>query len=73
MIDAQEHIPHDNLTEDGAADLARRLTAYWHAEGYPHVRFWIAAANLPTAISPKIWVVRTNLVGGLPPRRRRAA
>ena len=50
--------------------LAKRLQAYWHAQGYPSARFW--AEPIPERFdkvgSYEIYRVVSNLVNGLPPR-----
>ena len=64
--------PPDTTTREGAEALAARLTRYWHAKGYTQVRHWAEHQRVRTAEAPlfghAIWVVRSNLVGGLPPR-----
>jgi glutamine synthetase type III len=70
----------DNLTKAGAHELAARLDAYWHAKGATHVRHWVepkqphasahsAGLKLWGAARAAIWVVRSNLIRGQPPRR----
>lgn len=60
----------DNLSRSGAAALAARLDAYWHAKGAVSVRHWVEPAALAKATRAAVWVVRSNLVRGQPPRRR---
>jgi hypothetical protein len=64
----------DRLSETGAAALARGIEAYWHSQGHRQVRAWAqpVAAEFGGKRSEAtsrmvVWVVRTNLVGGLPP------
>jgi hypothetical protein len=59
----------DNLTKTGAMHLAARLDAYWHAQGHLHVRHTVHAAHTPGNNRCAIWVVRSNLIRGQPPRR----
>ena len=62
----------DTMTRDGAEALARKLDAYWHAQGFPQVQHWVERQGRITLESPhrgeSIWVVRSNLVRGQPPR-----
>lgn len=66
----------DNLTQDGARELAARLDAYWHARGATHVKHRVEPKQLTTRDAQKLWgnsraaiyVVRSNLVNGSPPR-----
>ena len=50
------------LTEVGALQLASRLTKYWVKAGHPQVKFY------PKRFDNAGWCVRSNLVGGLPPK-----
>ena len=63
----------DTTTRDGAEVLARKLDAYWHAQGFLQVQHWVERQRRITLAAPrqgeKIWVVRSNLVRGQPPRR----
>jgi hypothetical protein len=72
----------DNLSRQGAIELALRLDAYWQRRGYSTVRHWVQAEPLPAETARKgwgashgspnraaIWTVRSNLVNGSPPRR----
>lgn len=59
----------DNLTRNGAEALAARLTAYWLAQGQGHTtaRFWVEPGRYNGSNSG-VFVVRSNLVRGHPPR-----
>jgi hypothetical protein len=72
----------DNLSRQGAIELALRLDAYWQRRGHHTVRHWVQAEPLPAETARKgwgashgspnraaIWTVRSNLVNGSPPRR----
>jgi len=56
----------DTLTRADAEQLAERLNAYWHGHGYPAARHWVETANI--AGRGDVFVVRSNLVDGVPPR-----
>jgi hypothetical protein len=69
----------DLCTRTGAEQQAAALTAWWHARGFTTVRHWIEpmpkhprthvdGASRTRADAEKIWQVRSNLIGGLPPR-----
>src|SRR5690242_8774639 len=66
----------DLSSEHGALTLARELDAWWHQRGYPQVKHTVerALARRPNSAKPdaeatmSLWVVRSNLVGGLPPK-----
>lgn len=55
----------NHCSQSGAQSLAARLAAYWHAQGYPKAKHWTEAVN-PDLVGT-IWVVRSNLVNGMPP------
>ena len=63
-------VPNDTLSRDGAMALAKRLQAFWHAEGYPAARFWAEPINERFAKigTYELYRVDCNLVNGLPPR-----
>jgi hypothetical protein len=59
----------DHSTRANALALAAQLNAWWHARGYPQARFWLDP--VPIRTTPRaalVWVVRNNLVNGLPPK-----
>jgi hypothetical protein len=60
---------YDHLTEGGAIVLAERLEAWWAKLGYPSVRTWWERATGKTVRGNlgTVYVVRSNLVNGLPP------
>ena len=68
----------DHLSQAGADALARKLDDWWHTRGYPQVRHWAERATMadgPPRLKTKngttaagLWVVRSNLVSGMPPR-----
>jgi hypothetical protein len=68
----------DSLTKTGAMHLAARLDAYWHRQGHRHVKHTVHPHQLDERDAHKLWgtsraalyVVRSNLVNGSPPRRR---
>jgi hypothetical protein len=64
-------------TESGATQLAADLDAWWHSRGYTSVRHWpewLAFARTTGKRSDQLgrssgtWIVRSNLVNGMPPR-----
>lgn len=67
------------VTQHGAQTLARELNDWWHVRGYPQVNHWaehsVFKLRKPKPIDddgnePKqgLWIVRSNLLNGLPPR-----
>ena len=58
------------LSQKGAMALAKRLQAYWHAQGYPAARFWAepVAERFAKVGIYEIYRVACNLENGLPPR-----
>jgi hypothetical protein len=69
-------VTRDHCSRIGAERLARELDEWWHSRGHPHVRHIVTLAQrVPKKSqqgsdeepSGKVWVVRSNLVGGLPP------
>jgi hypothetical protein len=72
--------PRDRCTQDGAQALAWQLDAWWHERGYPQVRHWVERAKLPRTVhggeagqaedgTAGLFVVRSNLVAGMPPQK----
>ena len=57
----------NSFTADGARELADRIATYWKARGYDGVKAWVELAK-PEDGDGHLFSVRTNLVGGLPPR-----
>jgi hypothetical protein len=70
----------DNLTQDGARELAARLDAFWHRQGATHVKHTVHPHQLDERDAHKLWgtsraaiyTVRSNLKNGLPPPRSRS-
>jgi hypothetical protein len=60
------------LTSEGADLLASRLRAFWHGRGHLEVEARVEAVSVGREKKRRVYVVRTNLVGGLPPRARNA-
>jgi hypothetical protein len=54
----------DWSTKAGATRQAEQIAKYWHDKGYPEVRAWAESVSG----RDRDWTVRTNLIGGLPPR-----
>jgi hypothetical protein len=54
----------DNSSAPGAAELGRRIQAFWAAAGFDNIRIEIIRAGGPRE-SP-VWGVRSDLIGGLP-------
>lgn len=59
----------DWLTNYGAGILARHIVAYWKARGYSNV----LAERYEVEGIPDNFGVRSNLVAGFPPGKRRTA
>jgi hypothetical protein len=59
----------DYLTQSGATDLAAIIHKHWAEKGHlVHVRVEKQQATLNQSSRADIWVIRSNLVSGLPPR-----
>jgi hypothetical protein len=59
----------DTSTEDGATTLAKHLRAFWHRRGHPEVEAWVEAMSIGNDKKKRrVFTVRTNLIGGLPPQ-----
>lgn len=56
----------DGLSQAGAEVLAARIKSYWASQGYPDVETCIEASHHGQQL---IYSVRSNMVGGVPPRR----
>jgi hypothetical protein len=59
----------DHCSLANARELALKLTEWWHAKGHTNVVFWVVAQPVRTSkrASP-VWVVRSNLINGAPPK-----
>lgn len=60
----------DTLARSGAHELAAEIQAWWHKRGFPQVRVWVEQV-FGKECARETWGVRSNLVGGLPPREVR--
>lgn len=65
----------DRCTREGAEDTARAIKHVWRCHGYQNVTAEIYVAvsqsgDTTKMVGKTIWGVKTNLVGGLPPRQR---
>jgi hypothetical protein len=59
----------ETLDEPSAIKLARKVEKYWHSRGYKEVIVWVMGEYAPLrGQSRPIYVVRSNLKNGLPPR-----
>jgi hypothetical protein len=65
----------DLFTRTVATAQAAELNTWWHLRGYPTVEHWVEQVPLARYIRPSkarrkggVWVVRSNLVSGLPPK-----
>ncbi len=54
----------DNLSRNGAAELARRIERYWHDRGFSAVRARVVSLGIE---GRSVYVVRSNLMNGNPP------
>jgi hypothetical protein len=64
----------DYCTQEGAEGLVKALTAYWTAKGYTTHKFWVEGAKEPSKslhMRHSMWVVRCNLINGLPPKMKK--
>lgn len=65
-------VSYDRLTEEGAKREARELKLLWQGRGFKKALFWPKKITykpydyLP--LQETIWVVRSNLVNGVPPK-----
>lgn len=65
----------DTMTRQGAVELRARIINYWSLRGYwPNVEIEEHhLATAPTDGEHSFWVVRSNMIGGMPrPEDRRA-
>ena len=62
----------DTLSQKGAIALAKRLQDYWHAQGFPAVRFWTEPVEerFSKVGTYELYRVACNLVNGKPPQYR---
>ena len=60
----------DYCTEEGARKLKRRIEAYWAERGHDVTVTLVEGGFLPSMRSKRV-DVRSDLKGGLPPRRGR--
>lgn len=58
----------DNLREFGAHKLAATIRAYWVSEGYPEPK--VRVEQVPPNAKDGYYVVRSNMVGGMPAGKR---
>lgn len=58
----------DSLNGSGAAALADRIKNYWHSRGHTNVVMSVVEISGVTYLET-IYMVRSNLVRGLPPAR----
>jgi hypothetical protein len=68
LPDDQE--PRTLTSRAGAERLARELTEWWHARGFPQVVHWVESSRGSRSSDTShstTWCVRSNLVNGLPP------
>lgn len=65
MADGNPSQPN-GLSQAGAEALAARIKEYWVTQGYPKVETRIEKAQIGPHL---IFGVRSNMVGGVPPRR----
>lgn len=57
----------DRFTESGAGVLARKIERHWKAKGHPNVKAWVEKSG-GGLLNVPIFVVRSNLINGLPPK-----
>jgi hypothetical protein len=56
----------DWSTAEGAQKLAQKIEHYWHQAGHHNVRAWVE--RVPSRKGQSYHAVRTNPIGGLPPK-----
>lgn len=71
---ARSYTPPDLCSEEGAKRAAREIVHIWRCHGYQTVKAWVEPL-LPEDYrhnsgknGGKAWAIKTNLVGGLPPK-----
>lgn len=52
----------DSMNKDGAHRLAGRIRDYWFSRGYEKIDVWVLSED------GYVYVVRSNMVYGVPPR-----
>lgn len=63
-MDKPKLVGLDTLTRSGAEFLCALIETYWHQRGFKQVR--CEAYQIDPDEMPKVYGVRSNLVGGLP-------
>ena len=58
----------DTLSREGAYALAERIAAYWRAKGDRKLEVQVVATATGTDGVGQVFVVRSNMVRGYPPR-----
>lgn len=62
--------PPERLSKEGAERTAREIVHVWRCHGYQNVQAIVEPVTYHSGRGPAetLYCVRTNLVGGLPPR-----
>lgn len=55
----------DHCTQEGAQELAERLTRFWAGRGV-EINAWIEESSFSPHMRSNYWIVRSNLINGWP-------
>jgi hypothetical protein len=58
----------DWMTMENARTLASKIEKYWQAAGYAGIKCWAERQQVSGQLEGSICVVRSNMIGGFPPR-----
>lgn len=56
----------ESMTRDAAEEYAQRIYNFWADQGFSKVKVWAERDHQFNANNQYAWVVRSDLVGGIP-------
>ena len=62
-----------NMSPKGAAELAGTIRNYWIAQGFEGIETRVELEQISSISRHGVWVVRSNMCNGVPPRNAREA
>jgi len=60
----------DRISFSGANMLAVEIANWWRERGHPGIQTWVEPIPLRFAVDRPVYMVRSNMVNGKPPRCR---